>query len=94
MYMYLHRLRLIEEEFCADLLADDLSAYVVLLCQAESHLLQDELHFLVTLHGTKRLYLHVHVAQGERRGKRNREHCVWIYRLSVYIHMYIDVHVQ
>lgn len=55
--MYLHRLRLIEEEFCADLFADDLSTNVVLLCQAESHLLQDELHLLIALHGTKCLHL-------------------------------------
>ena len=72
--MYLYRLRLIEEEFSADLLADDLSANVVLLCQAEPHLLQDELHLLVALHRAKRL----HLAQSGRGGGWNTV-CVSMY---------------
>lgn len=45
------------EELCVYLLADDLGADVILDSDAKSHLLQDELHLLLLLHGAIRLHL-------------------------------------
>ena len=42
---------LLLEEADVDLLGDDLGPDVVLGCQAEAHLLQDQLHLLLALHG-------------------------------------------
>lgn len=53
--MYLGALLL--EELGVDLLADDLSTDVILDSDAQPHLLKDELHLLLLLHGAVRLHL-------------------------------------
>lgn len=52
---------LLLEELCVYFFADDLGANVILDSDAKPHLLQDELHFLLLLHGAIRLHLQQHM---------------------------------
>ena len=57
MASYTDLLLVIFKEPSVDFLADDLSSYVIFLCQTQSHLFKNELHFLSSLHGSKCLDL-------------------------------------
>jgi hypothetical protein len=48
---------LLLKEFRRDFFADDLCADIVFLGKAQSHLFQDEFHFLSLLHGAKCFHL-------------------------------------
>lgn len=52
-----HLCALLLEELGVDFLADDLGADVVLHGDAQPHLLKDELHLLLLLHGAVGLHL-------------------------------------
>lgn len=52
-----HLCALLLEELGVDFLADDLGADVVLNGDAQPHLLKDELHLLLLLHGAVGLHL-------------------------------------